>query len=39
MSMDDLRIRSKIGKSAIETLKNAGCLQGMSESNQMSLFA
>ena len=39
MSMDDLRIRSKIGKSAIETLKEAGCLQGMSESNQMSLFA
>ncbi len=39
MSMDDLRIRSKIGKSAIETLKEAGCLKGMSESNQMSLFA
>ena len=39
MSIDDLRIRSKIGKSTIEMLQNAGCLEGMSESNQMSLFA
>ena len=39
MSIDDLRIRSKIGKSTIEMLQNAGCLQGMSESNQISLFA
>ena len=38
MSMDDLQIRAKIGKVAIETLKNAGCLDGMSKSNQMSLF-
>ena len=38
MSISDLKIRAKIGKSAIEMLKNAGCLDGMSESNQMSLF-
>ena len=38
MSIDDLRIRSKAGKSVIEMLTNAGCLEGMSQSNQMSLF-
>lgn len=38
MSIDDLMIRSKAGKSVIEMLKNAGCLEGMSQSNQMSLF-
>ncbi len=38
MSIDDLRIRAKLGNSAIEMLKNAGCLDGMSQSNQMSLF-
>ena len=38
MSIDDLKIRSKIGKSVIEMLQNAGCLKGMSQSNQMSLF-
>ena len=38
MSISDLKIRAKIGKSAIEMLQNAGCLKGMSESNQMSLF-
>lgn len=38
MSIDDLKIRAKIGKVAIETLKNAGVLEGMSQSNQMSLF-
>ena len=39
MSIDDLKIRSKVGKSTIEMLTNAGCLDGMSQSNQMSLFA
>ena len=39
MSINDLRIRAGLGKSGIELLKNAGCLEGMSESNQMSLFA
>ncbi len=38
MSMDDLKIRAKVGKSAIDMLENAGCLKGMSQSNQMSLF-
>ena len=38
MSISDMQIKSKIGKVAIETLRNAGCLKGMSESNQMSLF-
>ena len=38
MSISDMQIRSKIGKVAVETLRNAGCLKGMSESNQMSLF-
>ncbi len=38
MSIDDLEIRSKAGKSVIELLKNEGCLDGMSQSNQISLF-
>ncbi len=38
MSIDDMKIRSKIGKSVIELLTNAGCLKGMTQSNQMSLF-
>ena len=39
MSIDDMKIRSKIGKSVIELLQKAGCLKGMTQSNQMSLFA
>lgn len=38
MSIDDMKIRSKIGKSVIEMLDRVGCLKGMSQSNQMSLF-
>jgi len=38
MSIDDMKLRSKIGKVAIETMKGVGILDGMSESNQMSLF-
>ena len=38
MSIDDMQIRSKVGKSVVELLTNAGCLEGMSQSNQMSLF-
>lgn len=38
MSISDLQIRSKAGKSVIELLRNAGCLDGMPESNQISLF-
>lgn len=39
MSIDDLKIRAKVGNSVTEVLKNYGCLKGMSQSNQMSLFA
>ena len=38
MSIDDLKIRAKVGKVALETLKEAGVLNGMSQSNQLSLF-
>lgn len=38
MSIDDLRIKSGAGKSVIELLQKFGCLEGMSQSNQMSLF-
>jgi len=39
MSIEELKLRAGIGKSTVELLKNAGCLKGMTESNQMSLFA
>ena len=39
MCIDDLQLRGKVGKSVIEVLKNEGCLKGMTQSNQMSLFA
>ena len=38
MSINDLKIRAKVGQSGIEILRKAGCLEGMSESNQISLF-
>ncbi len=38
MSIDDLKIRAKIGASGAELLKQFGCLEGMSQSNQLSLF-
>ncbi len=38
LSMEDLRNRAKISKTVIETLKSFGCLDGYSESNQLSLF-
>ena len=38
MSIDDLKIRSKVGTSVTDLLKKFGCLEGMSQSNQMSLF-
>ena len=38
MSIDDLKIRSKVGNSVTDLLKKYGCLDGMSQSNQMSLF-
>ena len=39
MSVEELMIRAGIGKSTAEILKTAGCLKGMTWSNQMSLFA
>ena len=36
--IDDLQMRSKIGKSVTELLDKFGCLKGMTKSNQMSLF-
>ena len=38
MSIDDLKIRAKIGASGADLLKEFGCLEGMSQSNQISLF-
>ena len=38
MSIDDLKIRSKVGDSVTELLRHFGCLEGMSQSNQLSLF-
>jgi len=37
-SIDDLRIRGKASKSVIEILQNHGCLEGLPESSQMTLF-
>ena len=38
ISMEDLRTRGKVNTSAMEKLKALGCLDNMSESNQLSLF-
>ena len=38
MSIDDMKIRSKIGDSVVELLRKLGCLEGMSQRNQISLF-
>lgn len=38
ISKEDLRIRTKISKTAIETMTAHGCLDGMSDTNQLSLF-
>ena len=38
MSIDDLKIRAKRGASGADLLKEFGCLEGMSQSNQLSLF-
>lgn len=38
MSKDDLRKRAKVTKTVIETLDAHGCLQGLSATNQLSLF-
>lgn len=38
-SVEDLRIRGKASKTVIDILKQHGCLDGMPESDQISLFA
>ncbi len=38
MSIDDMKIRAKVGDSVTELLRQFGCLEGMSQSNQLSLF-
>ncbi len=38
ISIEDLITRSKISKTVVEALENHGCLDGMSQSNQLSLF-
>ena len=38
ISKEDLMKRAKIGKAVIELLDKYGCLEGMSTSNQLSLF-
>lgn len=38
ISIDDLRVKAKISKAVIEILQQNGCLDGLPESNQISLF-
>ena len=38
ISMEDLRNRGKVNNSALEKLKELGCLDTLPESNQLSLF-
>ena len=37
-SIEDMTIKSKIGKSAVETLRLSGCLDGLPRSEQMDIF-
>ena len=38
ISIEDLQQRTKISKTVIELMKNNGILDGLQESNQLSLF-
>lgn len=38
ISKEDLRLRCKVSKTVIETLDNCGALEGMDDTNQLSLF-
>lgn len=38
ISKEDLRVRAKVSKTVIEALNEHGCLQGLPETNQLSLF-
>ena len=37
-SIEDLKVRAKLSKTVIETLKENGCLDGMSDTSQLTLF-
>ena len=37
-TLEDLKVRAKVGKSIVDMLAETGCLDGIPESNQMSLF-
>ena len=38
ISIDDLKLRAKVSKSVIEILQQSGCLDGIPESSQISMF-
>ena len=38
ISKQDIKKRAKVGDATISLLEKFGCLEGMSETNQMSLF-
>ena len=38
LSIEDIRLKTKVSKTVIETLENHGCLQGLPSQNQLSLF-
>ncbi|MCT4618655.1 MAG: PolC-type DNA polymerase III [Marinisporobacter sp.] len=38
ISIEDIRERAKVTKTVIETLKSHGCLKGLPDTNQLSLF-
>ncbi|MCT4564099.1 MAG: PolC-type DNA polymerase III [Maledivibacter sp.] len=38
LSIEDVRLRTRVTKTVIETLKNHGCLHDLPQSNQLSLF-
>ena len=37
-SIEDIRLRSRVNKSVIDALLNAGCLEGLNETDQLTLF-
>lgn len=38
ISVDDLKVRAKIGNATLESLERFGCLKGLPKSNQLSFF-
>ena len=37
-SVEDLKTRAKLSKTVVDTLRNFGCLDGLTETNQLTLF-